>query len=150
MLLISHRGNIDGPNKERENTPEYIDEALEHGYDVEIDVWVVDGDIWLGHDKPENKINKLFLNERKHKLWCHAKNLDALVFLLGENFNTFSHDDDPYTLTSYGYIWSHAHSKFTKETIAVMPEWRKHMLEDVMHCAGVCSDFVKKYSELKR
>ena len=28
MILISHRGNIDGPNLEKENDPEYILNAL--------------------------------------------------------------------------------------------------------------------------
>ena len=37
MILISHRGNIDGKIVERENHPEYIDEAIALGYDVEID-----------------------------------------------------------------------------------------------------------------
>jgi hypothetical protein len=145
MLLISHRGNTTGPNKERENAPDYIDEALSMGYDVETDVWVVDGGIWLGHDKPEKKINKLFLNERKHELWCHAKNLDALVFLLGENFNTFSHDNDPYVITSKGYIWASPHSIFTRDTIAVMPEWKNYTPSDISHCRGICSDFVSLF-----
>ena len=147
MLLISHRGNTNGPNKERENAPDYIDEALSMGYDVETDVWVVDGDIWLGHDKPENKINILFLHERKERLWCHAKNLDALVFLLKENFNTFSHDNDPYVITSKGYIWASPHSKFTCNTIAVMPEWKNYTPSDISICKGVCSDFVRKYKD---
>jgi len=142
MIFIAHRGNIDGPNKERENTPDYIDEALTHGYDAEIDVWVKDDEIWLGHDKPENKINKLFLNERRALLWCHAKNIQALAFLLQENFNTFSHDNDAYVITSKGYIWASPYSEFTGETIAVMPEWKNYVFGDISHCVGVCSDFV--------
>ena len=38
MILISHRGNIDGKNEVWENHPKYIIEALEAGYDFEIDV----------------------------------------------------------------------------------------------------------------
>ena len=34
MHLIAHRGNISGPNPKRENTPEYIEEAIEKGFDV--------------------------------------------------------------------------------------------------------------------
>ena len=37
MKLISHRGNIDGPQPDRENSPNYINEAIEAGYNVEID-----------------------------------------------------------------------------------------------------------------
>ena len=39
MILISHRGNINGRQPNLENLPEYIDSALELGYDVEIDIW---------------------------------------------------------------------------------------------------------------
>ena len=39
MILISHRGNLKGINPQRENEPLYIVEALEKGFDVEIDVW---------------------------------------------------------------------------------------------------------------
>ena len=38
MILISHRGNINGRDEDRENHPEYIQEALDRGYDVEIDL----------------------------------------------------------------------------------------------------------------
>ena len=56
MKLISHRGNIKGPNPYRENTPTYIDCAIGNGYDVEIDVRSIDGELWLGHDEPQYKI----------------------------------------------------------------------------------------------
>ena len=39
MIFIAHRGNTKGPNKELENTPGYIDEALDNGFDVEVDIW---------------------------------------------------------------------------------------------------------------
>jgi hypothetical protein len=56
MILVSHRGNISGPNKERENSPQYIQEALDLKYDVEVDVWVND-EIWLGHDNQFEILN---------------------------------------------------------------------------------------------
>jgi hypothetical protein len=52
MILISHRGNLNGPNPERENHPDYIWEALRAGFEVEIDVWWVEGKFKLGHDEP--------------------------------------------------------------------------------------------------
>ncbi len=58
MILISHRGNTYGPKKELENKPEYILDTLQKGYDVEIDVWSVDKQFYLGHDKPQYKISK--------------------------------------------------------------------------------------------
>ena len=38
MRLIAHRGNINGRNKKRENEIVYILEALNLGYDAEIDI----------------------------------------------------------------------------------------------------------------
>ena len=46
MILISHRGNIDGPNPKLENSPEYIQLAMEKGFDVEVDVWYKDDNWW--------------------------------------------------------------------------------------------------------
>ena len=31
MILISHRGNIDGPNTDNENKPSYIASAISRG-----------------------------------------------------------------------------------------------------------------------
>ena len=48
MLLISHRGNIFGIDKEKENSPKQIEHAIKQGYDVEIDVWSYDFRWFLG------------------------------------------------------------------------------------------------------
>ena len=135
MILIAHRGNINGPNKERENKPDYIDEALAAGFDVELDVWIKDDNLFLGHDEPETQIDINFLHERASKLWCHAKNLKALEFLLDNGFHTFSHDVDEYTITSKGYIWAHPNSKFSSKTICVMGT-------PTPDCLGWCSDYI--------
>ena len=37
MILISHRGNINGPNIDKENKPSYISAAIDKGYDCEVD-----------------------------------------------------------------------------------------------------------------
>ena len=70
--FISHRGNLQGPDKNQENSPDYVQTALEKGYDVEIDVWFVNDVFYLGHDKPQYQIDESFL--KNDKLWCHAKN----------------------------------------------------------------------------
>ena len=36
MRYISHRGNLDGKNTEHENNPNYIQKALDIGFDVEL------------------------------------------------------------------------------------------------------------------
>ena len=58
--LIAHKGNVEGINTELENTPDYIKEALRLGFDVEVDVWGIDGELWLGHDDPKIKMDDHF------------------------------------------------------------------------------------------
>ena len=65
MILISHRGNILGRKKQLENNPNYIDNALKLGYDVEVDVWSIDKQFYLGHDEPQYKIERSFLQNKK-------------------------------------------------------------------------------------
>ena len=48
MILISHRANLDKINFDDENKPDYILAAIELGYDVEIDFWVVNKKLFLG------------------------------------------------------------------------------------------------------
>jgi hypothetical protein len=140
MILISHRGNIDGPNDVRENSPYYIMEALAMGYQVEIDVWYEDDCFWLGHDTPYYKTDYKFLMDER--LWCHAKNIDALLEMKKYAIHYFWHEQDTVTLTSKNYIWAYPGKQPIKNSIAVMPELYK---EDISLCRGVCSDFIKKY-----
>ena len=74
MILISHRGNIDKIITERENTCDYIQEAINAGYCVEIDVWKFQDELSLGHDSPERSVDLEWLNTRSKSLFVHAKN----------------------------------------------------------------------------
>jgi hypothetical protein len=137
MIWISHRGNLSGPCSERENHPDYIIEALLKKYDVEIDVWFVKGEWFLGHDSPSIKIEESFL--QKPGLWCHAKSLESLVKLTQLKVHCFFHQNDDYTLTSQGIVWGHVKALPPVGGIHVMPETSQ---KDFSKCLGICSDFV--------
>ena len=145
MKLISHRGNLEGPNPERENHPDYIMEAIQAGYDVEIDVWFKDGKFHLGHDEPQYLFPYDLLNGFYNKLWIHCKDMESLSRLNeldsnGSKLNYFSHENDLGVLTSRGYIWS---ANLYDRGILVMPEmFDKEPNENTL---GVCSDYIKKY-----
>ena len=143
MILISHRGNINGKNEERENAPDYIDEAIDKGYDVEIDVWMEDGFLYLGHDNPQYRILQHWLEERVEKLWIHCKNFEAMRwFTLIGGFNHFWHQEDDFTLTSKGIIWTYTGKETTPKSICVLPE---NSNNEVGECLGVCSDYIENY-----
>ena len=105
MKIISHRGNVRGPIPDRENRPSYIDCAIGNGYDVEIDVRLIAGQLWLGHDEPQYKVEHSWLQPRKEYLWIHCKDLAAAKECW--EYQSFCHTSDPYTYTSTGKIWLH-------------------------------------------
>ena len=143
MILISHRGNTNGKLPSAENRPDYIDEAIGFGFDVEIDVWLIDGVIFLGHDEPQYGITQQWLNERVDKLWIHCKNVEALEwFNIIDGFNYFWHEEDTATLTSKLFIWAYPGKQPIKCSIAVMPEIYN---DDVTQCVGICSDVIQNY-----
>lgn len=145
MLFIAHRGNTNGPDQ-FENSPEHVDKAISMGYDVEIDVWIDGHNIYLGHDNPQYEIDNYFLEKRRNVIWCHAKNIHALKWLVENNFNTFFHNTDDYTLTSTGYIWAYPGTELVKGAICVVPEMADDpdYLEKNIHLIhGVCSDYVQ-------
>tara|TARA_R110002167_G_scaffold321233_1_gene527107 strand:+ start:7467 stop:7913 length:447 start_codon:yes stop_codon:yes gene_type:complete len=144
MILISHRGNIDGPTPTRENSKEYITEALKRGFSVEVDVWYLKNELYLGHDTPEYKINIDFL--KNDKIWCHCKNIDAVAFLIQNNVHCFFHQTDDATLTSRGYIWIYPGKKLVDNSVCVMPELG--YTGDLQSCTAICSDYIQKYSTI--
>ena len=148
MLFIAHRGNVHGPDAS-ENAPCHIDKALSAGYEAEVDVWIDDNNLlYIGHDMPQYKIDAKFLEDRRNVLWCHAKNIHALKWLVENDFNTFFHDIDDYTLTSKGYIWTYPGKTLIKGSVCVMPEMAEDPLyleknKDIIH--AVCSDYAPKF-----
>ena len=140
MILISHRGNLDGKREEFENHPDYIEDAKKRGFDVEVDVWFTKNNFFLGHDEPQFRVNSEFLEDQK--LWCHSKNTDALKELSKLNCHYFWHNTDDYTITSKGFIWIYPGKPILKNGICVMPEKSKKMNLD---CKGICSDFIESY-----
>jgi hypothetical protein len=142
MLKISHRGNLSGPSP-RENHPFYIEEAIFAGFDVEVDIYLVDNQLWLGHDKPQYLTSKTFIDRYKDSLWIHCKNLEALEYFvnLKENYKYFWHEEDSYTLTSNGLIWTYPGKPITDKSIIVLRG--QDVSPSYQVAFGICSDYVK-------
>ena len=143
-ILIAHRGNIEGPNLEQENHPDYIQDTLSVGFDVEIDVWCLSGHFFLGHDSPTHETEEDFLVDSR--LWCHAKDLRAFERMLKNPFiHCFWHQEDDFTLTSRGYIWTYPGKPLGNSSICVLPETQEQA--SLPAVAGICSDFIGRYKE---
>ena len=62
MILIAHRGNTEGPCPESENRPDYLISAVAKGFYVEVDVWLQENKLFLGHDGPQYPTTLQFLS----------------------------------------------------------------------------------------
>ncbi len=144
IRLIAHRGNISGANPSRENHPSYLLEAIDLGLDVEVDVWMVDGEFYLGHDEPDYPVDESYLTWLRDSAWFHCKNLEALQFFAesSKNYRYFWHQNDDYTLTSTGHIWTYPGRAVSSNSIIV------DLSEDASYepgsVYGVCFDYLPK------
>jgi len=150
MRFISHRGNIDGPNPRMENNPQYIDKAISSGFDVEIDLWVVDSKLFLGHDSGEHIIDKKWIFERSCHLWLHAKNIPAICWLSSASnngLNFFWHQNDDISRTSSGILWTYPGIELTSMSVCVMPEIADYTHDEIGGAWGICSDLIKLHKD---
>lgn len=142
MIIIAHRGLLEGPNQLLENRPEQIDEAIDLGFDVEVDVRFIDGKYFLGHDEPQYGIHLDWLLSRKDNLWVHCKNIASLLKLKKTSLNYFWHENDTVTLTSRCFVWAYPGKQPIKNSIAVLPELNNDPVDE---CFGICTDYSIKY-----
>lgn len=140
MELISHRGNVEEKIIEEENKVDYILSAIDQGFDCEIDVWCKNK-LFLGHDEAQYELPMNFLFSYSDKLWIHCKNLEALEVLSRfKRLNIFWHQEDDFTLTSKGFIWTYPGKQVCSNSVIVSDKASKYKNAN---CFGVCADILK-------
>jgi hypothetical protein len=142
MILISHRGNLGGPIKEQENSPEYLNKAIELGYDVEVDIWYVNHKIYLGHDFPQYEVDEDYIQGISNSAWFHCKDFQSLEFFSNSiyNYNYFWHENDRFTITSKGFIWTYPGEQTSANSVIV--DLSKNAKQNNHKCYAICSDYV--------
>ena len=158
MKIISHRGNLWGPNPETENTEEAIEYALERGFEVEIDLWYDSGKFWLGHDGPryDFSLDKLQIWSIIANIYVHCKNVSALQLMMELDFIDhtifpilpFFLDIDSCILLGNNYIWVHPNNvndvdiNHLEKCIAVLPKCKSiHADINLKNWGGICTDY---------
>jgi hypothetical protein len=139
---ILHRGLINGPDKYKENKESELWKRLYDGWEIEVDIWRIDGKIWLGHDEPTDLLENIQLLEHKN-VWVHCKNINMLQFMRETNpgAHYFSHNVDDAVLTSDGFIWCYPGHQAGIHSIIVMPERTPDFKIDLTTIGGICSDY---------
>lgn len=142
MIQISHRGNTNGPNPQLENHPDYLLEAVSKGFDIEVDIWLKNNNMYLGHDEPKYLISPEFFYKVRDHAWFHCKNLDILNHLIvfHPTSRFFWHQEDDFTLTSNNYIWTYPGKSLSNRSIIVYLGEHKD-LDFVPEPFAICSDY---------
>ena len=122
MIKVSHRGNTQGRKKELENDPDYVKAALLGGYHCEVDVWLTDKGLFLGHDEPTYPIAITYLMQ--DNLICHAKNIEALHKMLEyPQIHCFWHEGDYCAITSKRFIWKYPEIYSKGKLWSICSDW---------------------------
>lgn len=144
IRIISHRGNLNGKICGEENNPRYVLDAMRKDFDVEVDVWLVGGSFFLGHDEPKYKVSIDFL--KNDRLWCHAKNSESLELMIKSNINCFWHESDKFTMTSRNLLWCY-YENYHPLGITVLKEVEFGDIEIPKNILGICTDFPERWRD---
>jgi 3-deoxy-D-manno-octulosonate 8-phosphate phosphatase (KDO 8-P phosphatase) len=144
--LIAHRGNIAGPNPESENKIDYLLKALSLGFDIEVDVRLKEGKLYLGHDVEQEQIESSFLKNKR--VWTHCKDIESFNYLLQfKDINCFYQNNEDIVLTSRGFVWHHSsNTNFGKKSIGVCLDYNQDFDNNISSMYGLCSDYVGSYT----
>lgn len=152
MLFVSHRGNLEGRDPTKENYPGYLLDALEKGFHVEVDVWVVSKKVFFGHDHPQYEVD---LNKFPSKsVFFHCKNLEAVDYFLKEGQNAnftrfFFYQEGEGVSLIYASDIFWCYKRFVENGIIMLDNEifpTKNLT--TKRIAGVCSDNIKAWKKL--
>lgn len=147
MKIIAHRANLHGSDPTKENLVSSIETCIRLNFDVEIDLWSINNNLFLGHNEPQHPVIESYLLDRKNFLWVHCKNKESLLHVIDSDLNFFFHDKDDFVLTSKKNIWAYPGKSTDKKTIQVMPEWNNFENLD-KNCYGICTDYPIKVKQM--
>jgi hypothetical protein len=148
VLVISHRGNLAGPSK-WENEPGYVRDALAAGFGVEIDLWQVDDEWFLGHDRPDYRINPEELDQSNVFIHLKTPHLPPL-----HRADAFAIERDPYVLTLRGLLWTNYGCEVGPRSVACAPDLvgaaqgLGEFLATCRDAMGICTDYAEQARQL--
>jgi hypothetical protein len=157
MLYISYRGIYDGTNYEYANTPDQLGKAISRGYTCMVDVWRVDGKLYLGNDQPLTEVSERYL--QGPRWYINARNTDMRDWLPTQNqtlypnwfFFTTPTPPPPYVTASNGKLITPGTVPINNNSIIFLPEIDDKGLFSTVHlrCFGICSTYLSFISRMR-
>ena len=142
-IIISHLGNIDGRQPEKENQLKYLQVALDAGYHVCVEVVFKNGAFLLPSAAGMQNAPPAFF--AKKRIWSRCHDADTLDALCNIGAHAFSATTADLTLTSHQFIWTLPPKELSLRSIAVYPEFADADWLDKYEPAGLCSNEPSRY-----
>lgn len=142
-IIISHLGNIDGPQPEHENKLVYVQKALKEGWHVCVDVVFHCGSFILPYAGGFNSVPGSFLS--KQRVWCRAHDPATLDALCNISAHAFLNTESGLALTSSQFVWTLPGHVLTARSIACFPEHADAGWLEQFEPAGLCSNSPRRY-----
>ena len=80
MIVLAHRGLVDGPDRAAENRLETVENALSMGFGLETDIRFLDQIPYISHDRAQGSIDPSRMAEKHAPLWSASTRPIALNF----------------------------------------------------------------------
>lgn len=155
MIYYSSKGNIKNIDASRENSPDYIEEAIKAGYKVQIDIRLMsDNNFWLGEEEAKYKIEDSFLIKNAKNLLIHCRNISSIytiqeIEVQSKNLNYFFHATDNVAITSKKMIAIFYGKKpIGENSIVMFPEENDFQKNELIKSSAICSNSIEFYKKL--
>jgi hypothetical protein len=143
MIVYSHRGNNNGIMVE--NNPKLL--PLDR-WKCEVDLWKIKDNFFLGHDGPQYPITIEWLKYKNPDLLIHAKNAEALQFLMNFRYSLgFWHQTDDFALTiDPARVIIYPGKQLIPDAIIMKPELYDWNILIASNPYAICTDYPELYS----
>jgi hypothetical protein len=156
MLFISYQGIYDGQNYQDANTPGQLRKAFNAGYSCMVDVWRVDGVLYLGTNEPITQVTEKYL--QGPRFWINAKNTEMQEWIVTQPSKLYPNyfwfdtiQENTPTETSSGKLITPGTVAVNNTSIVFLPEINDQSLFSTVQlkCFGVCSNMVSLIKRMR-
>ena len=149
MQYISYQGIFDGTNFEDAATPKQITKSMNAGFSTMVNVWRIDGILYLGVFQPITQVTEKYL--QGPRFWINAMNDEMQTWIVTQANNLYPNyfwfpsatESTPVT-ASNGKIITPGTVAVNNTSVIFLPEITDRAMFSTVHltCFGVCSNYL--------
>jgi len=149
MQYISYQGIFNGTNFEDAATPTQITKSMNAGFSTMVNVWRIDGVLFLGVTQPITEVTEQYL--QGPRFWLNAMNNEMQVWIVTQSSTLYPNyfwfptatESTPVT-ASNGKIITPGTVPVNNSSVIFLPEIQDRAMFSTVHlrCFGVCSNYL--------